>query len=322
MTAIVSHHDTLAASIARLWLRVYTLGVAQGLRERREQQLESDLWEHQADRIGNGAAPSSVGLEILGRTVRGMPADLLWRFQLEGPRMNIKIPFERATGLLLLLLVILVPVSTSISGYDTGQDVWQDELTRLGELSDLQVAVNTLLFALAGTGLMVAAVCFYLALSARSRILAAVACGLMFGAGMTTLAASAAYAVVAELGDNYLEQGAGDGMLTTSRAFALAVESLVGFTIFLLSASVFILALVGYRERLVPRWMAWIPLASLASIATAIGVEVATDSESSWAFLMGGLVLMLGWLVIAGFILLLGSRSSAGLASRPGLGTA
>jgi hypothetical protein len=135
MTAIYPWHDTLAASAARLWLRVYTLGVAAELRERREDQLHSDLWEHQADRLDAGVAPSMVGLEVLGRMVRGMPADLLWRFQLEGPKMDIKIPFERATGLLLLLLVVLIPVSTAISGYDTGRDAWADELTRLGNLS-------------------------------------------------------------------------------------------------------------------------------------------------------------------------------------------
>jgi hypothetical protein len=114
------------------------------------------------------------------------------------------------------------------------------------------VTINLVVQALAGVGLMVAAVMFYLALASRARNLAALAGAFMFAAGITTLAASATYGVVAELADEYVS-GGGTGLLTTSRAFALAMDAFVGFTVFTLSISVYVLAVVGHRERLVPR---------------------------------------------------------------------
>ncbi|MGH2609819.1 MAG: DUF4386 family protein [Tepidiformaceae bacterium] len=319
MTAIHPQHDTMAASVARLWLRFYTLGMTADLRERREDQLGSDLWEHQVDRLGAGVAPSMVGLEVLGRMVRGMPADLLWRFQLEGPTMDIKIPFERATGLLLLLLGVLMVVSTSISGYDTARDGWEGELTRLGQLSDLAVTMNLVFQALAGGALIALAVLFYLALAGRSRNLAALAGAFMFTAGITTLAASVAYGVTAELADEYLA-GRGDGVLTTSRAFALTMDAFVEFTILTLSLSVYVLAAVAHRESLVPRWTTGLAAASACLVATSAVLSFAADGDGwLWMTMMGGLFLMLIWLVVAGFTLLLGSRGKPAITPEPKL---
>jgi hypothetical protein len=224
--------------------------------------------------------------------------------------MNIKIPFGRATGLLLLLLFVLILVSTAISGYDTSREGWADELTRLGEMSDTQITMNLLSQTLSAVGLMVLAVMFYLLLASRARNLAAPAAAFMFCAGITTLAASATYRVVADLADVHVSAGAGDGLLTTSRAFALAMDAFVSFTALALSMSVYMLAIVGHRERLVPRWMIALAVLSMVLLGLAFGIDLASDSDVSWAFLMGGLLCLLAWVLIAGFTLLLGSRGS------------
>ena len=223
--------------------------------------------------------------------------------------MRIKIPSHRAIGLLLLLLVILIPVSTSISGYDTSRDNWADELTRLGEMSDTQITVNLLFQALSAVGLVVVAVMFYLSLASRARNLAALAAAFMFCAGITTLAASANYRVVANLADLHLSGDADNGVLTTSHAFALAMDAFVSFTALTLSISVYMLAIAGHRERLVPRWMIGLAVVSMVLLGLAFGVDLASDSELAWAFLMGGLLCMLAWVLIAGFTLLLAWRA-------------
>jgi hypothetical protein len=219
--------------------------------------------------------------------------------------MNMKVSFERAVGLLLLLLLILILGSTAISGYDTGRDGWADELTRLGELSDTQITVNLLFQTFTAVGLMVVAVIFYLLLARRARNLVALAAAFMFCAGITTLAASASYRVVADLADGQLSSA----VLTTSRAFALAMDAFVSFTVLTLSISVYLLAIAGHRERLVPRWMMVLAGASMVLLALSFGIDLASDSEVSWAFLMGGLLCMLAWVLIAGFTLLLGWRA-------------
>lgn len=228
--------------------------------------------------------------------------------------MHIRIPFERATGILLLLLFILIPVCTSISGYDTSRDNWADELTRLGEMSDTQITVNLLVQALAAVGLMVVAVLFHLSLASRARNLAALAAAFMLTAGITTLAASATYRVVANLADLHLSAGADKGVLTTSHAFALAMDAFVSFTALTLSISVYLLAIAGHRERLVPRWMIGLAVVSMVLLGLAFGVDVASDSELAWAFLMGGLLCMLVWVLVAGLTLLLGWRAKSSIA--------
>lgn len=305
MSAIYTSNETLAAGLARAWMRLYTIGLPSAARERREQQLNSDLWEHQVDRLSANVAPSMLGLEVLGRTVRGMPADLLWRFQLEGPKMDIKIPFERAAGLLLLTLVVLMPVSTAISGYDTRRNGWEGELARLADQSETALAMNHVVHALAGGGLIAASVLLYLALSSRSRNLAALGCALMFAAGVTTFAASATYYSVVELAQEH-RAGGSESIVATSRAFALAMDAFVGLTILTLSSSVFLLAIAGHREKLVPRWLLALAAVSVLSFAIAAIIALATDSEASWMFLMGGLVALLIWLIVAGITLLLG----------------
>jgi hypothetical protein len=231
--------------------------------------------------------------------------------------MHIRIPFERAIGILLLLLFILIPVCTSISGYDTSWDNWADELTRLGELSATQVTVNLLVQTLAAVGLMVVAVLFHLSLASRTRNLAALAAALMFSSGITTLAASATYRVVANLADLHLSGGDGDDVLTTSHAFALAMDAFVSFTALTLSISVYMLAIAGHRERLVPRWMIGLAVVSMVLMGLAFGVDLASDSEVSWAFLMGGLLCMLVWVLIAGLTLLLGWRAKSSISPDP-----
>lgn len=137
MTSASMREETFGAEFARWWLRLYTAGLPTDLRTRRKEELESDLYEHQADRRREYASSVRVGFEVLGRVVRGMPADLVWRMQLEAPPMELKISSERLVGVLMATLLILIPVSGAIPGYDTSREGWESELTRLGRLSGM-----------------------------------------------------------------------------------------------------------------------------------------------------------------------------------------
>lgn len=74
----------LAAGLTRKWVRVYTRGVAPDVRERRQAEIESDLWEHESDAREAGAPLGPVALEFLGRLALGVPADLSWRLEHRG----------------------------------------------------------------------------------------------------------------------------------------------------------------------------------------------------------------------------------------------
>jgi len=80
----VSSTPALAAGLTRSWVRVYTRGVSPDLRERRQAEIESDLWEHESAAREAGAPLGAVALEFLGRLVLGVPADLSWRLEHRG----------------------------------------------------------------------------------------------------------------------------------------------------------------------------------------------------------------------------------------------
>ncbi len=311
MTTISPTRGTFASDIARAWLRFYTFGLPAAVRGRRAQELESDLWEHEADRFAGGTGAAIIGLEILGRMARGAPADILWRFQLEGPRMNIKIPFERLTGLLLLSLVILIPIATSISGYDTAREGWGGELSRLADNPGWQREVTIAFQALIGVALVGAGAGFSLALRSRSRNIATVAGFAMASAGVVTLVTSATYAIVAALADDYVAGRGGDGVLVTSRAVAVGMDQLTLSAIILLASSVYLLAFAAARHALVPSGLGWV--AAVSAVLMAGGV--ASDSgewDGAWYFVMSSFLLMMIWLIGAGGSLVLGYRRPGG----------
>ena len=71
---------SVAATIVRRWVALYTRGLAGGLRDDRRAELESDLWAHAEDAYAAGHPPTSLDVEMLTRLAFGIPADLAWRW--------------------------------------------------------------------------------------------------------------------------------------------------------------------------------------------------------------------------------------------------
>lgn len=67
----------LAIGFTRAWTRAYTSGMPSEARRRRRAEIESDIWESLHDSESTDAS----GLQIVVRVARGMPADVLWRFE-------------------------------------------------------------------------------------------------------------------------------------------------------------------------------------------------------------------------------------------------
>lgn len=296
MTAFWQHEETFGATFARRWLHAYTTGLPQELRERRQQELESDLYEHQADRQAEDASAGRVGLEVMGRVVRGMPADLLWRMQLEAPPMELKISTERMMGILLLALVVLIPVSIAISGYDTARDGWESELSRLGGLSGTATSGNIFFQVLVGVSLVAAGAGMFLVLRQRAQVLGTLAAFGLAAGGVLTLGSSAMYAVVVSLADEHVA-GRGSAEITTaSWAFARAMDSLVTSSGVLLVLSVHAVAYALIRHGLAPRWIGWLGLASVVPFALGKVSGPFAGDEVTW--ILAGVGFMLIWVTV------------------------
>ena len=65
----------LAVSAVRAWTRVYTLGLPPELRDRRRDEIESDLWES----VQDGRTNAGLAWQIWARLVGGLADDLGWR---------------------------------------------------------------------------------------------------------------------------------------------------------------------------------------------------------------------------------------------------
>jgi hypothetical protein len=63
------------ANVVRRWVALYTHGLPADLRDRRFLELESDVWEHLHD-----ADEPNASRAVYGRFLRGIPADVWWRY--------------------------------------------------------------------------------------------------------------------------------------------------------------------------------------------------------------------------------------------------
>jgi len=308
-----------ATRFTQTWVGAYTTGLSRQDREVRHEEINSDLWEHQYDRAADGAPAFVVALEVISRVLHGMPSDILWRFRMEGPKMEINIPLERLAGALLIALVVMLFVTASISGYDTGVEGFDAEMTRLANLSTLADNVNMVLRLVTGLGIIGAAAGFYVALQRRSQGLAALAGFGLVAAGVLALVAGALQVALVELAEQFVASSGTqqDQVLVTARSVALLVEATTGAAFITLLVSTYPLALLLGKEKLVPRWAIALPLAGGAlMIGAGVVSTFSNEVGNMWLAMIGGGLCAVLWLVIAGLYLIFRPQPLA-LASEP-----
>ncbi len=76
---------SVAATVVRGWVAVYTRGLPGELRDGRRAEIESDLWAHAEDAYVSGHPPTSLDAEMLVRLATGIPADIAWRWSHQVP---------------------------------------------------------------------------------------------------------------------------------------------------------------------------------------------------------------------------------------------
>lgn len=295
----------VASRVARAWSAAYTLGLATPVRDARRGEIASDVWEHHRDIVSEGRPAWRFFGSVFGRIVRGAPADLLWRVNVEGPKMDIKIPFERIVGGLLLAMVVLLIITTSISGYDTGRAGFDGELRRLADLSNAADKGNAFFRALTGVALIAAAAALYTNLKDRSPMLSAISAFGIAAAGVLALIAGALQLVFVELAEEYVASSGAhqEQVLVTARGFAVATENTVAAAFIALVLSIYALAILAGREGLVPRWLIGIPVISAAVTGGSL-IAQAAGLDLQWWILISGMFMSVIWLLIAGLWLL------------------
>jgi hypothetical protein len=296
-----------APRVVSWWTATYTAGLASSVRNARRAEIASDVWEHREDMVAGGETMLRSAIGIVSRMVRGVPADLLWRVNVEGPKMDIRIPFERITGALLLAMVVLIMITGAISGYDTSAEGFDSELRRLADLGPAADNGNAFFRIATGIALIGAAAGFYVSLRERSPLLATIAAFGLMAAAVLELVASGLQMVFVQLANEYVDASSADkpALLVNARTVAITVEHTTGAAFFTLVLSTYVLAVLAGREALVPRWLIGIPIISAALVTTAlIAGASGVVGDSTWIWLMSGMFSGILWLLIAGLWLL------------------
>lgn len=127
----MSTAERFAVRVVRAWAHLYTSRIPGGLRLTRRAEIDSDLWHHAKDKQDHGASPLVTALEILMRTLFGVPDDLSWCFEVRqqqscSSQRRRRFPMEFSarqarwmgiasiTGFaVVLLMFVLVPTLTS-----------------------------------------------------------------------------------------------------------------------------------------------------------------------------------------------------------------
>lgn len=225
--------------------------------------------------------------------------------------MDIRIPFERIVGGLLLAMVVLVMITSSISGYDTSAEGFDSELRRLANLSTAADNGNAFFRFVTGIALIGGGAALYATLKERSASLAAMAAFGICAAGVLELLASALQVTFVSLAEEYVASSGAhqEQVLVTARGFGVAVGQVTGAAFMVLVLSTYVLAILAGREALVPRWLIGIPVMSAALVVGGLGAGLVWE-DAVWFVWISGLFMSVLWLLIAGLWLLFAPKEA------------
>jgi hypothetical protein len=106
---------TFASRLLRGWVALYTRGLPAEVRVDRSDEVESDLWCQLEDAAATARSDASLAVEVVGRLVLGIRADIAWRLE-QGQIVDRSV--ERSTDVgtrIIALLAILGGVGLAIA---------------------------------------------------------------------------------------------------------------------------------------------------------------------------------------------------------------
>ncbi|RYC14590.1 hypothetical protein [Nocardioides zhouii] len=102
--------DTTGARIARWWVHALTRTAEPTAGRDRRDEIASDVHEQLAEASGRGALAAG-SRSVVGRVVRGVPADLVWRIRLEARPGRLAWHLRNPSTALTSAFLVMVPVN-------------------------------------------------------------------------------------------------------------------------------------------------------------------------------------------------------------------
>ena len=163
---------------------------------------------------------------------------------------------------------------------------------------------------MAGLALICSGVGLGVLLFRRAPVVATAGGVLMAAAGVLTLMNSAVYAAMAELARDYVDGNSTDASLEAARSLGLVLSAstnAVGVALVVATGS---FAIAISRARLVPRWVALLPLGAIALTVAGTIAAVITGWSLGWAIFFGIFIVSVFWFLFVGGMLLFGRDRS------------
>lgn len=109
---------TIATRIVRAWTWLYTAGMDPRLRDARRAEIDSDLWELDADAGRRREDDAAIAIHIFNRLLLGVPDDLSWRAEeaaADAQSVRRSICFAATAGFVAIVAVWFLVLSRSPS---------------------------------------------------------------------------------------------------------------------------------------------------------------------------------------------------------------
>jgi hypothetical protein len=95
-----------ASRLVERWVRLYTRQLPTAIAERRLEEIEADVHDHTAHERALRTSDRRIGLSILSRMARGIPADLSWRRHVRPVEGDFVKPFVTVLAAALVVAAI------------------------------------------------------------------------------------------------------------------------------------------------------------------------------------------------------------------------
>jgi hypothetical protein len=103
--------DLFGGRVALWWVSVYTATSDLQLACERRDELRADLHDHLEQGLAAGTDAGQVSRAMLGRSLRGVPADVVWRVEVEWARDGLRSLAAEPVTVLGSLFVALLPIT-------------------------------------------------------------------------------------------------------------------------------------------------------------------------------------------------------------------
>jgi hypothetical protein len=297
----MSAFDNLAASAIRGWVTAYTAGLPRSVRDDRRAEMESDVWEHRFNMGSNAAGASVRHWDVLGRCLRGVPADVLWRLSLKGEPKMVSTDFTVRVCGVALLLIVAAAIGMLVAGFGIGTDEYfRDDFPQFAR-ETRERAVGLSLGAALSVATVAAAVGMFAVFRRHQPIAAGAGALALAAAGFLLMVSVVAGFALIQIAQEWTARGSvpNDGAWASAHQVAKMHEGFGFLSVVFLNLGFATFGVLALWKGAVPRWIGAIGACSGLLLVLALFGPLIWEG-AFWLAIITATAAGLAWLTATG----------------------